>query len=49
MKIAFAGTPEIAATILQSIIKKERDYIILNETDQINQLLIKKIIKLYAL
>jgi len=28
--------------ILSSIIKKERDYIILNETDQINQFLIKK-------
>ena len=31
-----------AEIILSSIIKKERDYIILNETDQINQLLIKK-------
>ena len=31
-----------AEIILSSIIKKERDYIILNETDQINQFLIKK-------
>ena len=31
-----------AEIILSSIIKKERDYIILNETYQINQLLIKK-------
>ena len=31
-----------AEIILSSIIKKERDYIILNETDQINQYLIKK-------
>ncbi len=31
-----------AEIILSSIIKKEREYIILNETDQINQLLIKK-------
>ena len=31
-----------AEIILSSIIKKERDYIILNETDQISQFLIKK-------
>ena len=31
-----------AEIILSSIVKKERDYIILNETDQINQFLIKK-------
>ena len=31
-----------AEIILSSIIKKERDYIILNENDQINQFLIKK-------
>ena len=31
-----------AEIILSSIIKKDRDYIILNENDQINQFLIKK-------